>query len=69
MNKKTYRYFVMYSANKKGIGPSLGNAILVYDEPLDTQDMIERATKDIKSIDDYDTVIILYWKRIKDNRQ
>lgn len=69
MNKKTYRYFISYSADTIRGGRVFANAILVYDEPLDTQDMIERAIKDIQSMDDYTSVIILFWRRIKDNRQ
>lgn len=65
---KTYRYFVSFEAS--GYDKRIfGNTIMAYDEPLDTQDMLNRATKDIKNniSDCYEVVIILFWKRIKDN--
>lgn len=68
MNKKTYRYYVSYTAMSNSIG-LFGGTILVYDEPLDTQDMLLRATKDIESMNNLTNVVILNWKRIKDNRQ
>ena len=68
MNKKTYRCYVSYVATYN-TAKIFGGTILVYDEPLDTQDMIIRATKDIESMNNLTNVVILNWKRIKDNRR
>lgn len=68
MNKKTYRYYVSYMAASNK-GQIVGSSIIVYDEPLDTQDMILRATKDIESMNNLTNVVVINWKRIKDNRQ
>lgn len=70
MKKKTYRYFITYIIGQQFDCASVGNVVLVYDEPLDTQQMIERARQDIAIMRDKSIpqVIILNFKRIKDNR-
>ena len=52
-----------------------GNATLVYDEPLNTPEMISRAERDIKHLInngdvtiEHDSVSIIFFKRIKENR-
>ena len=64
--KKTYKYYVSFAYNCERFG--LGTAYLTYDEPIDTEDMIERATRDIKRINGCNDVTILFFKRIEDNR-
>lgn len=73
MRKKTYRYFVsyVYSINySTGIKSHFSNTVLVYDEPMDTQDMLDRAKRDILNELKCSSsgVTILFFKRIKDNR-
>lgn len=72
MEKKTYRYFVSFAYSimcSTGIKYHFGNTVLVYDEPIDTQDMLVRSTRDITNQISCDkNVIILFFKRIKDNR-
>lgn len=67
MGNKTYRYYVSYIGYKnEKLG--LGGAFLLYDEPMDTQDMLDRAKRDIERIDCCTDVTILFFKRIKGNR-
>ncbi|MBQ0113074.1 MAG: hypothetical protein KBT03_08090 [Bacteroidales bacterium] len=64
--KKTYRYFVSFSYPN-----GFADCICVYDEPLDTPDMINRCRRDIASMQDISNpneVVITFFKRIKDNR-
>ena len=46
---KTYRYFVSYTTRINTVR-TFGDVVLVYDEPMDTEDMIERAKEDIESL-------------------
>ena len=77
--KKIYRYFVSFvyaDLSRMDINEFHGNATLVYDEPLDTPEMINRAERDIKHLinngDDvpreHVCVSIIFFKRIKENR-
>lgn len=69
MEKKTYRYFVSFAAYTNG-EYTFGNVVLVYDEPMNTQDMLDRASRDIfnELKDPLAGVAILFFKRIKGNR-
>lgn len=72
MKKKTYRYFVSFVYFEANMARERhANTMLVYDEPLDTQDMIYKAERDIKRLIDMSDngyVHILFFKRIKENR-
>lgn len=73
MGRKTYRYFVSFAYSvmcSTGIKYHFGNTVLVYDEPMDTQDMLDRAKRDILNELKCSSsgVTILFFKRIKDNR-
>ena len=72
MRKKTYRYFVSFAYDVIGNenGKDVSDAVFVYDEPLDTQDMLDKVKRDIAtSIKGCSGITILFFKRIKDNRQ
>jgi hypothetical protein len=64
--KKTYRYFVTYYARSMG-DARFEHFVMLYDKPLNTQMMIERAEKNIKDVTSDDTVKIVFFKRIKEN--
>lgn len=67
---KTYRYFVSYTTRISTVR-TFGDVVLVYDEPMNTEDMIERAKKDIENLIVgalTDSIHILFFKRIKGNR-
>lgn len=66
MKKKTYRYFVTYYSRSMG-DVRFEHLVMLYDKPLNTQMMIERAEKDIKNVTSDDTVKIVFFKRIKEN--
>lgn len=78
MKKKIYRYFVSFvyaDLSRMDINEFHGNATLVYDEPLNTPEMISRAERDIKHLIsngdvtiEHDSVTIIFFKRIKENR-
>lgn len=66
MEKKTYRYFVTYYSRSMG-DVRFEHLVMLYNKPLNTQMMIERAEKDIKNVTSDDTVKIVFFKRIKEN--
>lgn len=78
MKKKIYRYFVSFvyqNLSRMDANEFHSNTVLVYDEPLDTLEMINRAERDIKHLvnngdttREHDRVSIIFFKRIKENR-
>lgn len=67
MKKKIYRYFVVFCSRAMG-DTRFEHIFMLYNEPLDTQAMIERAERDIKRVNSDNTVKIVFFKRIKDDR-
>lgn len=69
MKTKTYLYHVSYSyQNEKGV--NIADNYIKYGEPMDTQDMIERARRDLAIIKNCNAneLVIISFKRIKNNR-
>lgn len=70
MIKKQYKYFVSFGYKKDGVVNS-ADCYCLYDEPIDTQEMIERLRRDIavmKGIEDLRFINIKFFKRIRKDR-